>query len=65
MNIIMILHLLMEKRKWVTKSGFKTKAEAEKAGTIAYNEYIQTGHTFISKSQMSYSNYLDYWMKEH
>lgn len=27
------------KRKQVTKSGFKTKAEAEKAGIKAYNEY--------------------------
>ena len=52
------------KRKRVTKSGFRTKAEAEKAGTIAYNEYMQTGHNFIP-SKMSYSDYLDYWMKEH
>ena len=47
-----------------TKSGFKTKAEAEKAGTIAYNEYMQTGHSFVP-STMSYSDYLDYWLKEH
>ena len=47
-----------------TKSGFKTKAEAEKAGTIAYNEYMQTGHSFVP-SIMSYSDYLDYWLKEH
>ena len=52
------------KRKRVTKSGFKTKAEAEKAGTIAYNEYMQTGHSFVPSS-MSYSDYLDYWMKQH
>lgn len=52
------------KRKRVTKSGFKTKAEAEKAGTIAYNEYMQTGHSFVPSS-MSYSDYLDYWMKEY
>ena len=52
------------KRKRVTKSGFKTKAEAEKAGTIAYNEYMQTGHNFVP-STMSYSDYLDYWLKEH
>ena len=52
------------KRKRVTKSGFKTKAEAEKAGTIAYNEYMQTGHNFVPSS-MSYSDYLDYWMKQY
>lgn len=33
-------------RKYINKSGFKTKAEAEKAGIIAYNEYTQTGHNF-------------------
>lgn len=52
------------KRKRVTKSGFKTKNEALKAGTIAFNEYMQTGHNFVP-SKMSYSDYLDYWMKEH
>ena len=30
-------------RKWITKSGFKTKAEAQEAGTVAYEEYIITG----------------------
>ena len=52
------------KRKWISKSGFKTKAEAEKAGIIAYNEYTQTGHNFTPNT-MSYSDYLDYWLKEH
>lgn len=52
------------KRKQVTKSGFKTKAEAEKAGIIAYNKYDQTGHSF-KPTTMSYSDYLDYWIKEH
>ena len=31
------------KRKRITKSGFKTKVEAQKAGTVAYEEYIRTG----------------------
>ena len=31
------------KRKRITKSGFETKAEALKQGTIAYNEYLNTG----------------------
>ena len=52
------------KRKQKTKSGFKTKAEAKKAGIIAYNEYMETGHAF-TPSSMSYSDYLDYWMKEY
>lgn len=52
------------KRKFKNKSGFKTKAEAEKAGIIAYNEYMNSGHYF-TPSTMSYSDYLDYWMKEH
>lgn len=51
-------------RKYINKSGFKTKAEAEKAGIIAYNEYTQTGHKFTPNT-MSYSDYLDYWLKEH
>lgn len=52
------------KRKWLTKSGFKSKPEAEKEGMKAYNEYNNTGHSFIP-AQISYSDYLDYWMKEH
>ena len=31
------------KRKRITKSGFKTKNEAQEAGTAAYEEYIRTG----------------------
>ena len=52
------------KRKFINKSGFKTKAEAEKEGIIAYNEYMNTGHKFIPNN-MSYSDYLDYWIKEY
>ena len=52
------------KRRQITKSGFKTKAEAEKAGIKAYNEYNNTGHSFTPQT-MSYSDYLDYWLKEH
>lgn len=51
------------KRKQVTKSGFKTKNEALVAGQKAYNEFINGG---ISKeSEMTYADYLDYWMKEY
>lgn len=52
------------KRKFKNKSGFATKSEAKQAGIIAYNEYLNTGHSFKPKT-MSYSDYLDYWMKEH
>ena len=38
------------KRKFINKSGFKTKAEAEKEGIIAYNEYMNTGHKFVPSS---------------
>lgn len=50
-------------RKYINKSGFKTKNEALMAGMKAYDEYINGGAS--NDSQMSYSNYLDYWMKEY
>ena len=52
------------KRKRISKSGFKTKAEALKQGTIAYNEYLNTGRKFVS-NEMSYSDFLDYWIDNH
>lgn len=52
------------KRKYKNKSGFRTKSEAIEAGVKAYNEYINVGHC-IEPSKISYSDYLDYWMKEH
>ena len=52
------------KRKRITKSGFKTKAEALKQGTIAYNEYLNIGRKFVS-NEMSYSDFLDYWLDNH
>jgi len=52
------------KRKYKNKSGFKTRAEAENAGVAAYNEYMNTGHNFTPKN-MSYSDFLDYWLKEY
>lgn len=52
------------KRKWITKSGFKSKPEAERAGLKALNEYLETGHSF-KPSEISYSDYLDYWMEEY
>lgn len=52
------------KRKWITKSGFKTKPEAEREGLKALNEYLETGHSF-KPSEISYSDYLDYWIENY
>ena len=57
-------NLEKDKRKYKNKSGFRTKSEAIEAGVKAYNEYVNVGHC-IEPSKMSYSDYLDYWMKEH
>ena len=52
------------KRKQMTKSGFKTKFEAQQEGTKAFNEYFNTGNTF-KENQVSYSDYLDYWIEHY
>ena len=39
------------KRKQVTKSGFETKAEAEKAGIKAYNELADYCYSKLEKSK--------------
>ena len=52
------------KRKRVSKSRFKTKAEALKQGMIAYNEYLNTGRN-IKINEISYSDFLDYWLDNH
>ncbi len=52
------------KRKFLSKSGFKTKSEAEREGVIAYNDYLNTGNSF-SSSDMSYSDFLDYWLENY
>ena len=52
------------KRTRISKSGFKTKNEAYEFGLKAYNNYIN-GETTPKESQMSYADYLDYWMKEY
>jgi integrase len=45
----------------VLKSGFKTKAEAMDAGTKAMTEYNEAGLHF-TPSEISFSDYLDYWV---
>lgn len=51
------------KRKQITKCGFRTKNEAFIAGQKVYNEFINGG--IKKESEMFYSDYLDYWMKEY
>lgn len=51
------------KRKFINKSGFKTKNQAYIAGQKAYEEYM--GGLINPESNMSYADYLDYWMKEY
>ena len=52
------------KRRHASKAGFKTKEEAEKAGTIALAEYQRAGKHF-EPSSMSVSDYLDYWLDNY
>lgn len=52
------------KRQHLSKSGFKTKKEAELAGNKAYLEYNTTGLNFIP-SEISVSDYFDFWVEEY
>ncbi len=52
------------KRKRISKSGFKTKAEAIEAGTKAQTEYINAGLPF-EECKLSYNDYLDFWVKNY
>ena len=52
------------KRKFLNKSGFRTKAEALEAGTLAYTEYLNAGVPF-KECKISYSDYLDYWVENY
>ena len=51
------------KRTRISKSGFRTQNEAYEYGLKAYDEYVNGKNK--KESQMSYSDYLDYWMKEY
>lgn len=51
-------------RKRVEKGGFKTKKEAIAAGTLAIQEYENTGNV-VKPTEMSVSDYFDLWMKEY
>lgn len=52
------------KRKSISKGGFKTKAEALKAGNQAMNEYNNSGQSF-TPSELSVADYLDYWFDNY
>lgn len=52
------------KRKYITKSGFRTKQEAEKEGTIVYSDYYNRGK-YRKETDMSYSDFLDYWIDNY
>lgn len=52
------------RRNQISKSGFKTKKEALEAGTKALSEYNASGIHFVP-SEISVSDYLDFWMQEY
>lgn len=52
------------KRKQVSKSGFNTKKEALEEGIKALSEYNRAG-THFKPSEMSVSDYFDYWIKNY
>jgi len=52
------------KRKKKEKGGFRTKGEAEKALRIAMTEYDNAG-SVIDESNITVSDYFDYWFKEY
>lgn len=52
------------KRKHISKAGFKTKKEAEIAGTKAMAEYNNAGLHF-EPAEISVSDYLDYWLDNY
>ena len=50
------------KRKWFTKYGFKSKKEAKQAGEVAQQNYENFGQV-VSKDEISYSDFIDYWLE--
>ena len=53
------------KRKWITRSGYQTKTEAFKEGAKAYNEFFYNGNKVNLRENMSYSDFLDYWIDNY
>ena len=52
------------KRNMISKAGFKTKKEAEIAGTKALAEYNNAGLHF-EPTEISVADYLDYWLQNY
>ena len=52
------------KRKQISKSGFRTKKEAERAGTKALAEYNETA-TIVTPSEMSVADLFDSWLENY
>lgn len=52
------------KRKHISKSGFRTKREAEIEGAKALAEYENAGMKF-TPSEISFSDYMDYWFDNY
>ena len=52
------------KRKRFTKGGFATKREALEAGNKAMAEYNNSGYAFVP-TEMSFSDFLDFWVGEY
>ena len=52
-------------RKWITKSGYPTKAEAFKEGAKAYNDFYYNGQKTKLRENMSYADFLDYWIDNY
>ncbi len=52
------------KRKHISKAGFRTKKDALDAGTKALAEYNNGGVCF-EPSEISVSDYLDYWFEQN
>lgn len=49
-------------RKWISKSGYPSKAEAFKEGAKAYNDFYYNGTKVQLREKMSYADFLDYWI---
>jgi len=49
-------------RKWISKSGYPSKAEAFKEGAKAYNDFYYNGNKVQLREKMSYADFLDYWI---
>ena len=51
------------KRKFISKSGYKTRKEAEITAYKVMDDYLNGG--INNNSNMLYADYLDYWIKEY